>query len=119
METGRQLRILIAIAAVFCAVIIGYNLFFVKEPSETILVTDADGQDTSGLEKIDLNTATEEELQQLEHIGETMAARIVAYREANGDFSSVEELMNVNGIGETVFKEIQDRIEVKADGKTD
>ena len=119
MGTGRQLRILIAIAAVFCAVIIGFNLFFVKEPAETILVTDADGQGSSEQGKIDLNTATAEELQQLEHIGETMAERIIAYREANGGFSSVEELMNINGIGETVFEEIRGRIEVKADGKTD
>ena len=119
MDTRRQLRILIAMAALFCAVIIGYNLFFVKEPAETIILTDDNGQTVSRPGKIDLNTATAEELQQLDHVGETLADRIIRYREENGGFASVEELQNVNGIGETVFQQIKNRIEVGSDEDSD
>jgi len=48
---------------------------------------------------ININTAVQEELIALPGIGETLAGRIVDYREKNGSFSSVEELMNVEGIG--------------------
>jgi competence ComEA-like helix-hairpin-helix protein len=48
---------------------------------------------------ININSASREELTRLPGIGNAMAERILAYREENGSFSSIDELINVNGIG--------------------
>jgi len=64
------------------------------------------------LSPLDLNTATEDELAQLPGIGEELARRIVTYREENGPFKTVEELMDISGIGEGKFEALSDRITV-------
>ena len=65
-------------------------------------------------EKIDLNTATVEQLKNgLPGIGDVYAQRIVTHRETNGPFSSVEELLDVNGIGPKTLEAIQDLVEVR------
>ena len=56
--------------------------------------------------------ATAEELDTLPGIGESLARRIIAYREANGPFGSIEEIMEVSGIGEAKFAELEDRVTV-------
>ena len=61
---------------------------------------------------LNLNTATAEELTALPGIGEALAARIVAYREANGPFETVEEILEVSGIGEAKFADLEGRITV-------
>ena len=68
------------------------------------------------LSPLNLNTATQEELAQLPGIGEELARRIVEYREANGAFESVEELMEVSGIGEGKFAGLAGRITVNGEG---
>jgi competence protein ComEA len=52
---------------------------------------------------VNLNTATVDQLAELPGIGRAVAQRIVEYREKNGSFKKVEELMNVRGIGEKSF----------------
>ena len=64
----------------------------------------------SGL--ININTATASQLTSLSGIGEKRAAAIVEYRELNGDFTSIEGLMNVSGIGEKIFEGLRDEITV-------
>lgn len=64
--------------------------------------------------KVNINTASREELKTLSGIGDSKAESIIAYREANGAFQSIEELMNVDGIKDGVFNKIKDRITVNA-----
>lgn len=60
---------------------------------------------TSGAETlVNLNTATDAELQTLSGIGPKKSADIIAYREQNGDFKSIEDLKNVSGIGDKTFE---------------
>ncbi|SPD76296.1 Competence protein ComEA helix-hairpin-helix repeat protein [uncultured Desulfobacterium sp.] len=63
--------------------------------------------------KININTASAEELAKLDKVGEAYAKRIVEYREANGQFSKPEDIMNVKGIGPKIFEANKDRIVVK------
>ena len=61
---------------------------------------------------IDINRATQADLEMLPGIGPTMAANIIAHREANGPFATIEAIMDVPGIGEGRFAAIQDLITV-------
>lgn len=61
---------------------------------------------------IDLNTAPAGELESLPGIGPVIAARIVAWRTANGAFRSVEELGEVSGIGDAILAQVRDRVRV-------
>jgi competence protein ComEA len=65
---------------------------------------------SSGL--ININTASATELETLSGIGEVLAATIVEYRTQNGPFASVEELMDVSGIGPATLDEIRDHVTV-------
>ncbi len=62
--------------------------------------------------KVSINTATLEQLQSLSGIGESKAKAIIKYREEHGNFSKIEDIMNVTGIGEKVFEQIKDSITV-------
>lgn len=64
-------------------------------------------------EIININNATSTELQNLQGIGETLAQNIIDYREENGRFKNIEELMNVPGIGESKFNNIKEQIKVR------
>jgi competence protein ComEA len=57
--------------------------------------------------KVNINTATAQQLTVLPGVGEKLAARIVEYRQKQGGFKNVSELMNVQGIGEKNLAKIQ------------
>lgn len=61
-------------------------------------------------DKVSINQGTVEELMTLTGIGETKAEAIVAYRQTNGPFQRIEEIMKVNGIKEAMYNKIKDDI---------
>ena len=61
-------------------------------------------------EKVNINKATQTELETLPGIGPSTAMKIIEYRKENGEFKTKEDLKNVSGIGEVKFKNIQDKI---------
>lgn len=62
--------------------------------------------------KVNINTATQNELDGLPGIGPALAQRIIDFREENGNFKSIEDIQNVKGIGDSKFDEIKDKIVV-------
>ena len=70
----------------------------------------ADSENSSEL--ININTAPASELVKLKGIGEVKAAAIVEYRRINGNFKTVQDIMNVSGIGEKTFEKIRGQITV-------
>lgn len=67
--------------------------------------------DTDGL--VNINTASESELSTIDGIGVGKAAAIVKYRQENGEFKSIQDIMKVSGIKEGTFEKIKDKITVK------
>ncbi len=150
-----QIRYLIVITAILCAVMIGYNAFYVPDISMSDITVTTDTSETNREEytpkepsssqsigqaesgrvsekpesvepkassdrakpaatgKININTATAQQLSDgLDGIGEVMAKRIIEYREKNGRFHSIEEIKNVQGIGDKTFAKLKDQITV-------
>ncbi len=165
-------RILICVALIACACVIGYNAFFTPKVSvPTVIYTDQDSlasedeeyspqtvpamaeedssavsvdDDTSSAASVDndtssavpvnedtlsavssapsnsavnssglinINTASAEELEEnLPRVGNVIAARIIDYREFHGGFKSIDEIMEVSGIGDKIFEGIKDKI---------
>ena len=61
---------------------------------------------------VNINTAPAEQLERLPGVGPKTAARIVEYRQKNGGFKKIEELMNVRGIGEKAFLKMKNQLSV-------
>lgn len=65
---------------------------------------------SSDSKKVSINKGTIDELMTLDGVGESKAQAIIEYREKNGSFLKLEDLMNVSGIGEKAFEKIKDKI---------
>lgn len=63
-------------------------------------------------QKVNINTATQSQLEELPGIGPSIAARIIEYRQQNGKFQKIEELQNVKGIGDAKFSNVKDYVTV-------
>lgn len=63
-------------------------------------------------ERININTATQVQLESLPGIGEKIAQAIIAYRSTHGRFAAIEEIQDVEGIGPSIFEQIRDLIAV-------
>lgn len=66
----------------------------------------------SAMDMVNINTASVEQLMQLDRVGANYAQRIVEYREKNGPFKAPEEIMKVKGIGEKTWEANKERIVV-------
>jgi competence protein ComEA len=92
------------------------NLAHVLRDGDQIYVPAAAGTDVvlaTASSIVNINEATQEELDSLPGIGPGLAQRIIDYREANGPFLSVEQVTEVPGIGPSKFEEIKDHIAVE------
>lgn len=76
----------------------------------TVVSENAAGQQDSGL--VNINTASLSELTRVSGIGESRAQAIIAYREKNGAFQSIEEIKKVDGIKDGLFSKIKDYITI-------
>ncbi|GAB4504705.1 MAG: hypothetical protein Fur0043_16990 [Anaerolineales bacterium] len=82
-------------------------------PEESGFVVVSEGTPSPLVEElVNINTASAEELDQLPGIGPTIAQRIVAYRDEYGPFASIEDIVNVSGIGQATYNQIKDLITV-------
>jgi competence protein ComEA len=80
----------------------------VRTAAETQTVSE--GRSTAGL--ININTADKQALMELPGIGEVLAQNIITYREAHGGFASIEEIKEVNRIGDKLYEQIKDSITI-------
>lgn len=159
-DQSTHIRYLIVIAAVLCAVMIGYNAFYVPDTDMTALTVSTDLQSLSSSgetegeytpqptekeesdaktptvssfvsqrsgssqhvtsvspapkagEKVNINTASKEQLENLDGIGAALADRILSYRQKHGKFQKIEELKEVSGIGSKKFEAIRSFVTV-------
>ncbi len=85
------------------------EMLFVPSIDDAMEDTDTDEPiDDSNPPKINLNQATSSELVTLPNIGRATAKNIIEWREENGFFSSIEDLLNVSGIGQATLESIKD-----------
>lgn len=73
---------------------------------------DNTGNSLESNQKVNINTATKEELMKLSNIGESKAEKIIDYRTANGNFNSIEDIKKVSGIGDKLYDSIKENITV-------
>lgn len=81
-----------------------------KSQNTTSISTNATGKNQNT--KVNINTATQTELETLPGIGPSIASKIVSYRKENGKFKSIEEIKKVSGIGESKYANIKELIKV-------
>jgi len=85
---------------------------FGEGASLVIPTPEVENVDPGETELININTASQFQLESLPGIGPTTAQKIIDYREENGPFSTIEEIMDVSGIGPGTFERIKDLITV-------
>jgi len=117
--SGRNIRksewILLGLTGLFLCVLLALFLHDRAELKTQSVVTAVEVPQEEilpDLTPLDLNMATMEQLQTLPGVGEELAARIVAYRKDHGPFETVEQIMEVSGIGEGKFAALEGRITV-------
>jgi comEA protein len=69
--------------------------------------------------EVNINTASREELESLPRIGPVLSQRIIDYRQKHGTFKSIDELMNVSGIGDATLQRLKDSITVGDQDKSE
>ncbi len=85
----------------------------VEEVSEQASSGSSSSSSSNSNGKININKATATELTSVPGIGESTAQKIIAYREENGKFKTIEDIKNVSGIGDSKYNSMKDSISVK------
>ena len=84
---------------------------FVSIDAGKDVITDTEVNNSNGSKlKVNINKASQADLQLLPGIGESTALKIIEHREKNGKFASIEEIKNVSGIGDAKYENIKDYI---------
>lgn len=85
--------------------------YITSESGNNVIVQTVNEKGGNG--KVNINTATQSELENLPGIGESIASRIIEYRQQNGKFSKIEDLQNVKGIGDAKFNNMKEYVAVQ------
>ncbi|MBO5349835.1 MAG: helix-hairpin-helix domain-containing protein [Clostridia bacterium] len=84
--------------------------YITETEGENIIISD---KNSKANEKVNINTATQTELETLTGIGPSIAAKIIEYRKTNGKFKTIEDIKNVSGIGDGKYRKIENEIVAK------
>ena len=88
------------------------NLSKKTDTNKKSTTSNSSSGNTTVSEKVNINTANLEQLQTLSGVGASKAQAILEYREKNGNFTKIEDIMKVSGIGNSVYEKIKDSITV-------
>lgn len=80
----------------------------INDKENTNMIEESSEAEYDGL--ININSANLEELKKISGVGDVKAQSIIEYREKNGGFKSIDEIKNIDGIGEKTFEKIKDKI---------
>ena len=115
MKNGRNILLLLCVLSFMflLGLFVGRNSetkYVALRENDTVSVnTIAEGDSDY---RLDINTATKIQFMELPGIGEVIAERILQYRDENGSFTAIDDLLNVEGIGESKFQQIEKFIRV-------
>ena len=84
-----------------------------RKSGDNIIIEENTVSSNNSTQTININKATEKEFETLPGIGPSLASKIIEYRNQNGKFESIEDIKNVNGIGDNKYEKIKDLITVK------
>ncbi len=84
-----------------------------SKSGDNIIIEEKAVPTNNSTQTININKATEKEFETLPGIGPSLASKIIEYRNQNGKFESIEDIKNVNGIGDNKYEKIKDLITVK------
>lgn len=84
-----------------------------SKSGDNIIIEENTISSNNSTQTININKATEKEFETLPGIGPSLASKIIEYRNQNGKFESIEDIKNVNGIGDNKYEKIKDLITVK------
>lgn len=111
-RNNRWIAFIVCYCAVMLAVLIGLRFLNFERTVSAPMIENTDIPAPVTVLLVDINTAELDELTELPGIGEKMGQRIIDYREKNGDFAQVEDIMKVEGIGQGTFEKLKPLITV-------
>ena len=87
--------------------------YITEDSGDNVIIDNEQSEGNSSSSLVNINKATQSELETLPGIGPSIASKIIDYRESKGKFSKIEDIKNVTGIGDSKFANIKDLITTK------